>query len=187
VLVIELIGLATAIVAARVPSTVVALAVAVAVHSSVVKRRASVVLLGCLSAVGASLLSATATAAAANGASATFSGAVNGHLTTPATDCPGVTDQSGEIDFYHSLRGHSGNEWSLFFTAPHNGTWKPRGIAGSSSFSLEANDSISISWDAKSGSFTTKGTNGSVNITLAPEPGSSGHGVIHVKGSWSCP
>jgi hypothetical protein len=95
--------------------------------------------------------------------------------------------QSGEIDFYHSLKGHSGNEWSLFFTSPHSGTWKPTGLAGSSSFSLEDNGSISISWDTKSGSFTVKDNTGSVHVTLEPEPGSSGHGLVHVQGTWNCP
>jgi hypothetical protein len=126
-------------------------------------------------------------ASSPSGASATFSGSVSGHLTTPASDCSNVTSQSGEIDFYHSLKGHSGNEWSLFFTAPHGGTWKPRGLAGSSSLSLEDNGSISTSWYTKSGSFTVKGATGSAHVTLEPEPGSSGHGLVHVQGTWNCP
>ena len=125
-------------------------------------------------------------AAGPSGASVTFSGAANGHLTTPTTDCSGLTAQSGEIDFYHPLKGHSGHEWSLFYTALHDGTWKPRGIAGSSSFSTEVNGSIENAWDAKSGSFTVEGATGSVNVTLQPEPGSSAHGLVHVKGTWKC-
>ncbi len=45
---------------------------------------------------------------------------------------------------------------------------------------------ISVSWTGKSGSFTTKGTSGSVNMVLEPQIGSSGHGLVHVKGSWDC-
>ncbi len=141
-------------------------------------------------ATGAGFLApsdAVAGASSPSGASVTFRGSVSGHLTTPASDCSNVTSQSGEIDFYHSLKGHSGNEWSLFFTAPHGGTWRPTGLAGSSSLSLEDNGSISISWYTKSGSFTVKGATGSVQVTLEPEPGSSGHGLVHVKGSWNCP
>ncbi len=122
-----------------------------------------------------------------SGANVIFSGSVSGHLTTPTSDCSDVTSKSGEIDFFHSLKGHSGNEWSLFFTSPHSGTWKPTGLAGSSSFSLEDNGSISISWDTKSGSFTVKDNTGSVHVTLEPEPGSSGHGLVHVQGTWNCP
>lgn len=141
-------------------------------------------------AAGATVVAAcgavAAGAATPSGADVTFSGAVNGHLMTPTSDCSGLTAQSGEIDFSHSLRGHSGHEWSLFYTAPHSGTWKPHGIAGSSSFSTEVNGSIGTSWDTKSGSFTVKGATGSVDVTLEPEPGSNGHGLVHVKGSWNC-
>ena len=141
-------------------------------------------------ATGAVFLGPSAALGAASsqtGASATFSGSVSGHLTTPASDCSEVTSQSGEIDFFHSLKGRSGNEWSLFFTAPHHGTWRPVGLAGSSSLSLEDNGSISISWYTKSGSFTVKGATGSARVTLEPEPGSSGHGVVHVQATWNCP
>ena len=93
---------------------------------------------------------------------------------------------SGEIDFYHSLKGHSGKEWSLFYTAPHNGTWKPHGLAGTSSFSTEVNGSIENSWYTKTGSFKVKGATGSVDVTLQPEPGSKSHGLVHVKGTWNC-
>jgi hypothetical protein len=141
-------------------------------------------------AAGATVLAlcgpGAAGASAPSGASVTYSGAVRGHLTTPPSDCSGLTPQSGEIDFYHSLKGHSGNEWSLFYTAPHNGTFKPHGLAGSSSFSTEANGSISDAWYTKSGSFTVKGATGSVNVTLQPEPGSNAHGLVHVKGTWNC-
>jgi hypothetical protein len=128
-----------------------------------------------------------AAAASPSGSTVTISGALNGQLTTPVADCPGVTAKSGEIDFYHSLKGHSGDEWSLFFTAPHNGTWKGVGVAAPSSFSLQSNAGISVSWTGKSGSFTTKGSSGSVNMVLKPQVGSSGHGLVHVKGTWSCP
>jgi hypothetical protein len=130
---------------------------------------------------------AAAAGGAANGAEASFSGALSGRLATPATDCSNVTAKSGEIDFYHSLKGHGGSEWSLFFTAPHSGTWKGVGVAGSSSFSLQSGAGISVSWTGKSGRFTTKGTSGTVNMVLMPQIGSSGHGLVHVKGSWDCP
>ncbi len=143
---------------------------------------------GLVLAASAATLAAPAPAgAAASGASATFSGSLNGHLTTPAVDCSGVTAQSGEIDFYHSLKGHGGTEWSLFFNDPHAGTWKGRGGASTSSFSLQSGAGISVSWVGKSGSFTTKGASGTVNMVLKPQIGSSGHGLVHVKGSWSCP
>ncbi len=155
-----------------------------------VKVRVAAAFICWVVAAGATVLAlcgpGVAGAAAASGASVTFSGAVSGHLTTPTTDCSGLTAQSGEIDFYHSLKGHSGSEWSLFYTAPHNGTWKPRGLAGSSSFSTEVNGSIEDSWNTKSGSFTVKGATGSVNVTLQPQPGSKSHGLVHVKGTWNC-
>lgn len=142
---------------------------------------------GGLAGLVAAVLPAVASAASPSGATVSFSGALSGHLTTPATDCSNVTATAGEIDFYHSLKGHGGSEWSLFFTAPHSGTWKGVGVAAPSSFSLQSGGGISVSWTGKSGSFTTKGTSGSVNMVLKPQIGSSGHGLVHVKGSWDCP
>jgi hypothetical protein len=143
---------------------------------------------GLVVAAAVLILLAPATAdAATSGASATFSGSLNGHLATPVADCSGVTAQSGEIDFYHSLAGHGGSEWSLFFNDQHAGTWKGRGGASTSSFSLQSSAGMSVSWVGKSGSFTTKGSAGTVNMILKPQIGSSGHGLVHVKGSWNCP
>jgi hypothetical protein len=162
----------------------------VALDCRSVKLRMGAVVVCWVAAAGATVLAlcgpGVAGASTPSGASVTFSGAVSGHLTTPKSDCPGIMAQSGEIDFYHSLKGHSGNEWSLFYTAPHNGTWKPRGLAGSSSFSTEVNGSIENSWYTKSGSFKVKGATGSVDVTLQPEPGSKSHGLVHVKGTWNC-
>lgn len=149
-------------------------------------RRLSALAGGCVALLGAAVPAAAA-AGAPSGATASFSGALSGHLTTPATNCSNVTAQSGEIDFFHALKGHSGTEWSLFFTAPHGGTWKGVGIASPSSFSLQSGAGISVSWTGKSGSFTTKGASGSVNMVLKPQIGSSGHGLVHVKGTWDCP
>jgi len=104
------------------------------------------------------------TAAVAGGVTTVLVGALD-VSDAGAADCGGVTATSGEIDFYHSLRGHSGTEWSLFFTAPHGGTWKGTD---------------------KSGSFTTKGSTGSVNMVVKPQIGSSGHGLVHDKGTWNC-
>ena len=154
-------------------------------------RRASALRFAALAGVFVGLAAAALPAAAAagspSGATASFSGALSGRVTTPATDCSDVTAKAGEIDFYHSLKGHSGTEWSLFFTAPHSGTWKGVGIASPSSFSLQSGAGISVSWTGKSGSFTTKGTGGNVNMVLKPQIGSSSHGLVHVKGTWNCP
>ncbi|MGP0032213.1 MAG: hypothetical protein ACLPVF_17130 [Acidimicrobiales bacterium] len=121
------------------------------------------------------------------GASFTFSGAASGHLTTPASDCSDATAQSGEIDFYHSLKGHAGNEWSLFYNDHGSGTYKKFGLTAAQSFSTEINSSISESWTAKSGSFTVKGKTGSANMVLKPQIGSSTRGLLRVKGTWNCP
>ena len=137
-------------------------------------------------ATGAGFLApsdAVAGASSPSGASVTFRGSVSGHLTTPASTAPNVTSQSGEIDFYHSLKGHSGER---VVAVLHRAGWRHMetdGARGSSSLSLEDNGSISISCETKSGSFTVKGATGSVQVTLEPEPGSSGHGLVHVKGS----
>ncbi len=80
----------------------------------------------------------------------------------------------------------SGTEWPLFFTARHSGTWNCVGLTSPSSFSLESHGSISVSWTGKSGSLTTKGSTGAVNMVLKPQIGSSGHGLVHVKGTWNC-
>jgi hypothetical protein len=60
-------------------------------------------------------------------------------------------------------------------------------LAGSSSLILEDDDSISVSWYTKSGSITVKGTTGSLHVTLEPQPGSSGRGLVRVTGTWDCP
>jgi hypothetical protein len=126
-------------------------------------------------------------ASASTGSTMTITGALKGHLTTPATDCEGTTSKSGEIDFYSQpLKGGRTTGWSMLFTAPHNGTWHPSGIAGSSSFSMQSSAGISQSWTAKSGSFTTKGSSGSVKIILKPQIGSSSHALVDVKGTWNC-
>jgi hypothetical protein len=143
--------------------------------------------LGGLAGLVGAAVPAAAFAASPSGAVVSFSGALSGHLTTPSTDCSNVTATSGEIDFSHSLKGHGGSSWSLFFTAPHSGTWKGVGLTASSSFNLQSAAGTSVSWTGKSGSFTTKGTSGSVNMVLKPQIGSSGHGLVHVKGSWDCP
>lgn len=154
-------------------------------HRALVRSLVAVV--GAVAVVAVVAVPGSIAGAAATGATVSFSGALNGSLTTPASDCSGVTAESGEIDFYHSLQGHAGNEWSLFFTAPHGGTWKGTGVASPSSFNLEANGNISVSWTGKSGSFTTNRSSGSVNMVLKPQVGSSGHGLVHVKGTWNCP
>jgi hypothetical protein len=51
---------------------------------------------------------------------------------------------------------------------------------------MQSSAGITVSWTAKSGSFTTKGSSGSVKITLKPQIGSSGHGLVDVKGTWDC-
>jgi hypothetical protein len=153
--------------------------------------RLSTPALGCLATaalVAALLVSPDLSGASTSpGASFTFSGSVNGHLTTPASDCTGATEHSGEIDFYHSLKGHSGKEWSVFYTAPRGGTYKNFSITSPESFSIEVNDSISESWTGKSGSFTVKGTTGTAKVLLKPQVGSSTHGLVHVTGTWNCP
>lgn len=149
--------------------------------------RSLVAAVGGFAIVGVVVVPGRIAGAVATGATVSFSGALNGHLATPASDCGGVTAESGEIDFYHSLQGHAGSEWSLFFTAPHGGTWKGTGVASPSSFSLESNGNISVSWTGRSGSFTTNRSTGSVNMVLKPQIGSSGHGLVHVEGTWNCP
>jgi hypothetical protein len=125
--------------------------------------------------------------AAPTGATITVSGAVNGKLSTPSADCQGVTAKSGELDFFHSLRGNKAHGWSVFFTAPHSGTWRGVGVASPSSFSLQASTGITESWTGRSGSFTTNGHAGHVNMVLQPQIGSNVHGLVHVKGTWNCP
>jgi hypothetical protein len=132
-------------------------------------------------------LSGVGGASTSPGASFTFSGAASGHLTTPASDCSGATAQSGEIDFYHSLKGVAGSEWSVFYNDPHSGTYKKFGLTAPQSFSVEVNSSISESWSGKSGRFTVKGKTGSADVVLKPQIGSSTHGLLHVKGTWNCP
>jgi hypothetical protein len=123
---------------------------------------------------------------ATDGATITVSGALKGVISTPAADCSGLTSQSGEIDFYHPLKGFKTSSWSVFYTAPHSGTWRGLGGGSSSSFSLQPGQGITDSWVGKSGSFTTNETRGSANITLEPQVGSRVHGLVHVKGSWNC-
>lgn len=120
------------------------IALAAEAHRRRVVTRFTAVVAGGLVTEVACGLGVTDAGASPSGATASVSGALKGTLTTPAADCGGVTATSGEIDFHHSLRGHSGTEWPLFFTAPHSGT------------------------------------------CIKPQIGSSGHGLVHVKGTWNC-
>ena len=139
-------------------------------------------------AFGALTLVALGTGAGASSPSGwvvKVSGALSGTLRAIPSDCGGTDAKGGQVEFIGHLKGYKSDAWTITFLDPHSGKWTGHSV-GVSSFVLQP--SGLAAWVASSGSFTTKGTDGSANLELVPESITpKAHGKVHVSATWSCP
>jgi hypothetical protein len=123
-----------------------------------------------------------------------FSGAVNGTLTTTNGTCSG---SGGQYQFDGKmLKGSRANMWTVNVNTPSakGGTWKklPHNVAGVANVSVVLQGhtpSKDYDWITKSGEITTSRTGGNVNVILGPDhslSGVPGNGMVHLMGSWGC-
>ncbi len=163
------------------------------------RTRLAAVALG--TAVIALSMGATAAGAAATSGqtSFTFSGTVNGTLSTPETACSDqtVTAKGATFMLTGMLNGAPATQWTLQLYNPKAGTSKKFGqesgngpnvtLIGATSDGTQNWNWTSVS--KKSGSITTTKTSGKVNITLGPYSsyrGKPGKGKVKVVGTWGC-
>jgi hypothetical protein len=119
----------------------------------------------------------------------TFTGSLRGVLHVVANDdCAGASGTSVQLDAIQGkLKGSSTSQWTIIIVAQHAGTSTIKRSIGANSFVLETpGQSLVKSWEATSGSFTTKGSTGSANVTLVGATGGAS-GTVHLNGRWDCP
>ncbi len=128
----------------------------------------------------------------------TFTGSVNGTLTTPSTPCSQqvVTGKGATFMLNGTLKGAPATQWTIQLYAPKAGTWKNFAQSngeGASVTLIGATSDGTTNWNwttsKKNGSITTTKTSGKVSTTLGPYSsfrGKPGKGTVHVTGSWSC-
>ena len=128
----------------------------------------------------------------------TFSGTVQGTLTTPNTPCSEqiVTAKGATFMLTGALKGAPATQWTLQLYTPKAGTAKNFGQENGegpnvSLIGATSNGTTNWNWTSstKNGTITTTKTSGRVKITLGPYSsfrGKPGKGKVHVTGSWGC-
>ena len=126
----------------------------------------------------------------------TFSGALQGTLSSSNEGCTEVGGYGGEFEFYARLKGSSSTEWTVNVNALNGkkagGTYKKFGglIGNGVSIVFDgSNGKTTYYWASKSGTLTTSLTGGSLSVVLVPDQsfvGKPGKGTVHVTGSWGC-
>jgi hypothetical protein len=136
-----------------------------------------------------SLFLAGGTVSASSVNTFTFTGSLRGMLhVVPDDDCAGASGTSVQLDTIEGkLKGSNTSPWTIIIAAQHAGTSTIKRSSGANSFVLETpGKSFVKSWEAASGSFTTKGSTGGTNVTLVGATGGA-TGTLHLTGRWDCP
>jgi predicted extracellular nuclease len=128
----------------------------------------------------------------------TFSGTVNGTLSTPDSACSDqvVTAKGATFMLTGALKGAPATKWTIQLYNPKAGTSKKFGQLSGNGPSVtligaDSNGNENWNWTSvtKNGSITTAKTSGKVSTTLGPYSsfrGKAGKGKVHVTGSWAC-
>ena len=163
--------------------------------------------LSCLALAGAACAAATSTAHSApaqreshavpTGARFTFSGSLRGTLVLAPSHCDGANSEVAQFYFNGRLagmaRGPEVYSVAIVGTRPGGGTYTgPFPTPDGDSVTLEASiDATNYVWKGATGRFTIKAGTGSLAVGFVPAPkpafAKSGHGHVHITGTWNCP